>query len=185
MGMQLAYMVGILAAIYAASAAAEDDLGPISELPETGSWAEYKMELERTQDGKVSRRDATLTIASVGEGTVSGKKAQWIAVTVRIDAAEQLRSIILLPVRIRDFPRRLISSLAERANRVRERTSLSSERVQQQARRGPLETLLPGKLTHVEALDEKRVKTAVGEIVAKGRTGRAKLVDRRGADELL
>lgn len=173
-------------AVISVSALGAEMRGPISELPKDGAWAEYKLDLQRTQGGQTRSREASVKIASVGEESVDGMNARWVEFALQMGEEPPLRTKLLIPESAFEGNE---SPAAKAVRAWSQRGDEAPQPVQnpaEQIRRGPLETMLPGKLTDIEMLDEKTVEVKrAGNIVAKGRTGRVALTDRRGTDELV
>lgn len=160
------------------------DRGPISELPADGAWAEYELELRRTQNGRTETHTLRQRLASVGRTEIEGQPARWIELTLRMGEGPPIKTKVLIPERAFSGDNSPLARASvvwsQRGDDEPHRREFSPEDV-----RGPLGTLFPGKLSEAAALDNRtfNVKPA-GEITASGRSGRAMLRDPRGADEL-
>ena len=169
---------------FAAADVPPQDRGPISELPEDGAWAEYELELRRTQNGRTDTRRAKQRIASVGRSEMDGEPARWIELTLTMGEEPPFKTKLLIPEKAFGGDNSPLTQArvvwSQRGDEQPRRREFSADDI-----RGPLGTLLPGKLTDVAALDDRTfdVKPA-GEITASGRSGRATLRDGRGADDL-
>ena len=160
------------------------DRGPISHLPEDGAWAEYELELRRTQNGQTSTRQAKQRIASVGRTEVDGEPARWIELTLTMGEEPPFKTRVLIPEKAFGGDNSPLTQAkliwSQRGDDEPRRREFSPDDI-----RGPLGTLFTGKLSEVAALEDRtfNVKPA-DEITASGRSGRATLRDRRGADDL-
>jgi hypothetical protein len=154
-------------------------------LPPDGSWAQYRLELSRTQGGAQRGTTLILTIASVGQTMVDEWPARFLELT--IDEGETVqRTKVLVPEEAfvaKESPvHRIIRAWSQRGSDA----ARQIENPIDDFKRGPLETLFPGELRNAKSLGENQLEVEkLGAVTAKGITGNAKLTDGRGADELV
>jgi hypothetical protein len=170
--------------------------GLVLKLPKDGTWAIYRIEMTRDDNGKTQRDNGTLRIASVGLVTVAGQRCRWMefAFTTEPDIAKSSDSTkdnkrVQWPKEITKvlIPEKFLAGKetpldhAVRAWIGRIPGTASTLAHPEDVEEGPLPVILAGPFKDVKSLGKATVESKLGKLSCEGVVGRLVLKSPQGS----